>query len=59
MHLLRQCFGANKIEWIQGILNGTTNFIMTQMIELRISFEQSLLEAQKNGYAEKDPTDDI
>lgn len=59
LHPLRQCFGANKIEWIQGILNGTTNFIMTQMIEHEISFEQALLDAQKNGYAEKDPTDDI
>lgn len=59
LHPLRQCFGANKIEWIQGILNGTTNFIMTQMIEHGISFKEALLAAQKNGYAEKDPTDDI
>lgn len=59
LHPIRQCFGSNKIEWIQGILNGTTNFIMTQMIECGISFEEALLEAQKNGYAEKDPTDDI
>lgn len=59
LHPLRKCFGVNKIEWIQGILNGTTNFIMTQMIERGISFEEAILEAQKNGYAEKDTTDDI
>ncbi len=56
---LHSCLAANKIEWIQGILNGTTNFIMTKMIEEKLSFEQALLLAQKLGYAEKDPTADI
>lgn len=54
-----QCFAANNIEGVAGILNGTTNFILTKMIEEDMSFEAALKLAQENGYAEKDPTADI
>lgn len=54
-----QCFAANNIEGVAGILNGTTNFILTKMIEEDMSFEAALRLAQENGYAEKDPTADI
>ena len=56
---MSQCLAANHIEGIAGILNGTTNFILTKMIEDDMSFEDALKFAQKNGYAEKDPTADI
>ena len=56
---ISQCLAANHIEGIAGILNGTTNFILTKMIEEDMSFEDSLKLAQKNGYAEKDPTADV
>lgn len=56
---MSQCLAANHIEGIAGILNGTTNFILTKMIEDDMSFEDALNLAQKNGYAEKDPTADI
>ncbi len=54
-----QCFAANNIEGVAGILNGTTNFILTKMIQEDMSFEAALKLAQDNGYAEKDPTADI
>jgi homoserine dehydrogenase len=54
-----QCLAANEIDEIAGILNGTTNFILTKMIEESMSFEDALKLAQDNGYAEKDPTADI
>lgn len=54
-----QCLAANEIDEIAGILNGTTNFILTKMIEESMSFDDALALAQKNGYAEKDPTADI
>ena len=53
------CLAANKIEYICGILNGTTNFIITKMIEDGLSFDQALSLAKEKGYAEKNPTDDI
>ena len=54
-----QCLAANNIEGIAGILNGTTNFILTKMIEEDMDFSDALKLAQDNGYAEKDPTADI
>ena len=54
-----QCLAANKITEVAGILNGTTNFILTMMIDKNMSFEDALKLAQDNGYAEKDPTADI
>ncbi len=56
---MAQCLAANNIEGVAGILNGTTNFILTKMIEEDMSFEDALKLAQDNGYAEKDPTADI
>ena len=54
-----QCLSANRITEVAGILNGTTNFILTMMIDKNMSFEDALKLAQDNGYAEKDPTADI
>ncbi len=54
-----QCLAANEFNEICGILNGTTNYILTQMIRNGVSFEDALRQAQENGYAEKDPTADI
>ena len=56
---LTSCLAANELEQITGILNGTTNYILTRMIRAGLTFEQALKEAQTNGYAEKDPTADV
>ena len=56
---ISQCLAANEIDEIAGILNGTTNFILTRMIEDQMTFADALRLAQENGYAEKDPTADI
>ena len=56
---LREGLTANRIEWIAGIINGTTNFILSEMRDKRIDFATALADAQKLGYAEADPTFDI
>lgn len=56
---LTTCLAANEIEQVTGILNGTTNYILTRMIRAGLTFDQALKEAQENGYAEKDPTADV
>jgi homoserine dehydrogenase len=56
---LRQLLKINRVQQIQGILNGTSNFILTQMREKQQSFAESLAQAQANGYAEVDPTNDV
>jgi homoserine dehydrogenase len=56
---LREGLGANKIEWIAGIINGTTNFILSEMREKGLAFADVLGEAQRLGYAEADPTFDV
>lgn len=56
---LHQCLAANEITGIAGILNGTTNFILTKMIHEQMSFYDALGMAQTLGYAEKDPTADV
>lgn len=56
---LSQCLAANEIDEIAGILNGTTNFILTKMINEGESFDSALKTAQELGYAEKDPTADV
>ncbi len=53
------CLAANEIKSVNGILNGTTNFILTKMISDNMSFDAALKIAQENGYAEKDPTADV
>ena len=56
---LMSCLAANELSEVTGILNGTTNYILTRMIKAGLTFEQALKEAQDNGYAEKDPTADV
>jgi len=56
---LREGLSANRIEWIAGIVNGTCNFILSEMREREASFDDALKEAQRRGYAEADPTFDI
>ena len=56
---LREGLTANHIEWIAGIINGTSNFILSQMRDRGASFQDALKEAQARGYAEADPTFDI
>jgi homoserine dehydrogenase len=56
---LREGLTANRIEWIAGIINGTSNFILSEMREKGSSFKEVLAEAQRLGYAEADPTFDI
>lgn len=56
---LTRCLAANNIKEIAGILNGTTNFILTKMIAEGMDFDEALKIAQQLGYAEKDPTADV
>src|SRR5256714_3710369 len=56
---LREGLTANRIEWIAGIINGTSNFILSEMRDKGLPFATVLKEAQKRGYAEADPTFDI
>ena len=56
---LDQCLAANEVYEIAGILNGTTNFMLTQMVENDMSFDDALALAQRLGYAERNPSADI
>lgn len=56
---INESLTANKIEKIVGIINGTTNYILTKMTQERMSFDDALKEAQEKGYAEADPTSDV
>lgn len=56
---LDQCLAANEVYEIAGILNGTTNFMLTQMIQHDLSFDEALHQAQQLGYVERDPSADI
>jgi homoserine dehydrogenase len=57
--VLREGLAANRIEWIAGIINGTCNFILSEMRAKGLSFDAVLAEAQRLGYAEADPTFDV
>ncbi|MBP0980993.1 MAG: homoserine dehydrogenase, partial [Oscillospiraceae bacterium] len=59
LHPLYQCLGGGDITEVAGIVNGTTNFIMTRMIEDNMTFEAALKLAQDNGYAERNPAADV
>ena len=59
LHPIRECLAANRIEEIYGILNGTTNYILTRMVRTGAFFTDALREAQAKGYAEADPTADV
>lgn len=56
---VREGLAANRIEWIAGIINGTTNFILTEMRDRGMTFPAALAAAQRLGYAEADPTFDV
>jgi homoserine dehydrogenase len=56
---VREGLAGNKIEWIAGIMNGTTNYILTEMKDNNLSFDIALKQAQELGFAEADPTFDI
>lgn len=56
---LREGLTANRIQWLAGIINGTTNFILSEMRDKGIDFDVALKDAQRLGYAEADPTFDI
>jgi len=56
---LKTCLAANKIQEVMGIVNGTTNYILTKMASEGLDFAEALAQAQKAGYAEADPTSDI
>ncbi len=56
---LREGLTANRIEWIAGIINGTTNYILSEMRDKRIDFASALADAKRLGYAETDPSFDI
>ena len=59
IHSLKESLTANKINSIFGILNGTTNFILSKMVAEKTDFDTALKEAQRLGYAEADPTSDV
>lgn len=59
IHPLKESLAANEISKVIGIVNGTTNFILSEMTERSIPFEEALAEAQRRGYAEADPTADV
>ena len=59
LELAKKCLLGDKIVAIRGILNGTTNYILTEMEEKRITFQQALEKAQKLGYVETDPSMDV
>ncbi|UNC91431.1 homoserine dehydrogenase [Candidatus Contubernalis alkaliaceticus] len=56
---LKHCLAANKILKIMGIINGTTNYILTRMTTLEMSYGDALKEAQEKGFAEQDPSSDV
>lgn len=56
---LSEDLAANRVRTVDGILNGTTNYILTRMMSAGVSFDEALTEAQSLGYAEKDPTADV
>jgi homoserine dehydrogenase len=59
IRVLRESLAGTRIERIHGIVNGTTNFILSEMTRTACSYETALVEAQRLGYAESDPSDDV
>ncbi|SDK84545.1 homoserine dehydrogenase [Natronincola ferrireducens] len=59
IHAMKESLGGNKIQEVKGILNGTTNYILTKMTQEKVDFPTVLKEAQDKGYAEADPTADV
>src|SRR5690625_7217300 len=56
---MREGLTANRIQWVAGIITGTTNFVLSEMRAKGLSFAEALADAQELGYAEADPTFDI
>src|SRR5690349_6936537 len=59
IRVLQESLAASRVERIHGIVNGTTNYILTEMAVRGLSYEEALRQAQELGYAESDPTDDV
>ena len=59
IRVLQESLAGARIDRVHGIVNGTTNYILSQMARLGLTFDQALAEAQRLGYAEADPTDDV
>jgi len=59
LEFAKRCLAGDKILAIKGILNGTTNYILTEMTQNRVTFQEALANAQKLGYAEREPSMDI
>jgi homoserine dehydrogenase len=59
IRVLQESLAASRVERIHGIVNGTTNYILTEMATRGLSYEEALRQAQELGYAEADPTDDV
>ena len=59
IRVLKESLAGARIERVHGIVNGTTNYILTEMARIGLTFEQALAEAQRLGYAEADPTEDV
>jgi homoserine dehydrogenase len=59
LEFAKRCLAGDKITAIKGILNGTTNYILTEMSQNRVTFQEALANAQKLGYAEREPSMDI
>ena len=59
LEFAKRCLAGDKILAIQGILNGTTNYILTEMSQNRVTFQEALTNAQKLGYAEREPSMDV
>ena len=59
LEFAKRCLAGDKILAIKGILNGTTNYILSEMSQNRVSFQEALSNAQKLGYAEREPSMDI
>jgi homoserine dehydrogenase len=59
IRVLQESLAATRVERIHGIVNGTTNYILSEMADRGLSYEEALRQAQKLGYAESDPTDDV
>lgn len=56
---LKSCLAANKVTSVMGIVNGTTNYMLTKMSQENMDYADVLREAQEKGYAESDPTADV
>ena len=59
IRVIQESLAGARIERVHGIVNGTTNFILTEMARDGLTFEQALAEAQRLGYAEADPSEDV